>query len=105
MLLSTVIHDRELSVAMGIDVDRVYVVTFMLGAMLGALGGAYMAPMVSVAPGFGVEVIVLSFAVVVIGGRGSIPGAAIGALSGGLARAVAVHQLPEVDLYVGDAGT
>src|SRR3546814_2591409 len=70
MLLSTVIHDRELSVAMGIDVDRVYVVTFMLGAMLGALGGAYMAPMVSVAPGFGVEVIVLSFAVVVIGGMG-----------------------------------
>lgn len=99
-LLAAVIHDRELSVAMGIDVTRVYVVTFMLGAVLGALGGAYVAPMVSVAPGFGVEVIVLSFAVVVIGGMGSIPGAAIGALVVGIARAVAVHQLPEVELFV-----
>lgn len=99
-LLTAVIHDRELSVAMGIDVTRVYVLTFMLGAVLGALGGAYVAPMVSVAPGFGVEVIVLSFAVVVIGGMGSIPGAAIGALIVGIARAVAVHRLPEVELFV-----
>src|SRR3546814_3938314 len=99
MLLSTVIHDRELSVALGIHADRLYVVTFMLGAMLGSLGGAYMAPMVSVAPGFGVEVIVLSFAVVVIGGTASIPGAAVGALIVGIARAVAVHQLPEVDPF------
>ncbi len=99
-LLTAVIHDRELSVAMGINVTRVFVVTFMLGAVLGALGGAYVAPMVSVAPGFGVEVIVLSFAVVVIGGMGSIPGAAIGALIVGIARAIAVHQLPEVELFV-----
>ena len=49
-----------------------------------------------VAPGFGVEVIVLSFAVVVIGGMGSIPGAAIGALIVGIARAIAVN--PEVIL-------
>ena len=48
---------------MGIDVTTVFVVTFMLGGVLGALGGAYVAPMVSVAPGFGIEVIVLSFAV------------------------------------------
>ncbi len=99
-LLTAVIHDREVAAAMGIDVTTVYVVTFMLGAVLGALGGAYVAPMVSVAPGFGIEVIVLSFAVVVIGGMGSIPGAAIGALIVGIARAVAVHQLPEVELFV-----
>ncbi|MEQ8398504.1 branched-chain amino acid ABC transporter permease [Thalassobaculum sp.] len=99
-LLAAVIHDRELSIAMGIDVTKVYVLTFMLGAVLGALGGAYVAPMVSVAPGFGVEVIVLSFAVVVIGGMGSIPGAAIGALVVGIARAIAVHKLPEVELFV-----
>jgi len=99
-LLTAVIHDRELSVAMGINVTRVFLLTFMLGAVLGALGGAYVAPMVSVAPGFGVEVIVLSFAVVVIGGMGSIPGAAIGALIVGIARAIAVHELPEVELFV-----
>ena len=99
-LLTAVIYDRELSIAMGINVTMVFIVTFVLGAVLGALGGAYVAPMVSVAPGFGVEVIVLSFAVVVIGGMGSIPGAIIGALTVGIARAIAVHQLPEVELFV-----
>lgn len=99
-LLTAVIFDREMAVAMGIDVPKVYVVTFVIGAMLGALGGAAIAPTVSVAPGFGIEVIVLSFAVVVIGGMGSIPGAAIGALMVGTVRAIAVHQLPEVELFV-----
>ena len=99
-LLTAVIYDRELSITMGINVTRVFIVTFVLGAVLGALGGAYVAPTVSVAPGFGVEVIVLSFAVVVIGGMGSIPGAIIGALTVGIARAIAVHQLPEVELFV-----
>jgi branched-chain amino acid transport system permease protein len=75
-------------------------VTFIIGSMLAALGGAYVAPTISVAPGIGVEVIVLAFAVVVIGGMGSIPGAMIGALAVGLARAAAVHLLPEVELFV-----
>lgn len=99
-LLTAVIHDREISVAMGIDVTKVFILTFVLGAVLGALGGAYVAPTVSVAPGFGIDVIVLSFAVVVIGGMGSIPGAIIGALIVGIARAIAVHKLPEVELFV-----
>ena len=85
---------------MGIDVTKVFILTFVLGAVLGALGGAYVAPTVSVAPGFGIDVIVLSFAVVVIGGMGSIPGAIIGALIVGIARAIAVHKLPEVELFV-----
>jgi len=99
-LLIAVIHDREMAISMGINVRRVYVVTFILGAMLGALGGAYIAPTVSVAPGFGVDVVVLSFAVVAIGGMGSIPGAVIGALIVGIARAIAVHQFPQVELFV-----
>ena len=99
-LLIAVIYDREMSEAMGINVTVVYVVTFVIGAMLGALGGAYIAPTVSVTPGFGVDVIVLSFAVVVIGGMGSIPGALIGSVLVGLLRALAVHKLPEVELFV-----
>ena len=51
-------------------------------------------------PGIGVEVIVLAFAVVVIGGMGSIPGALIGSIVVGIARASAVHMLPEVELFV-----
>ena len=99
-LLLAVIHDREISQAMGIDVTRVFLVTFMIGAFLGALGGAYVAPTISVLPGIGVEVIVLAFAVVVIGGMGSIPGALIGAIVVGISRAAAVHLLPEVELFV-----
>ncbi len=98
-LLLAVIHDREMSAAMGIDVGRMYLVTFTLGTSLAAIGGALTAPTVSVVPGMGVEVIVLAFAVVVIGGLGSMPGAALGALIVGLVRSGAVHLLPEVELF------
>ncbi|HXE18528.1 branched-chain amino acid ABC transporter permease [Castellaniella sp. UC4442_H9] len=98
-LLRVVIHDREVSVAMGINVGRFYLTTFTVGAILAAIGGAITAPMISVVPGMGVEVIVLAFAVVVIGGLGSLPGAALGALIVGITRAAAVHYLPEAELF------
>ncbi len=99
-LLRTVIHDPEVSRAMGINVDRFYLVTFTFGSMLAAIGGAFTAPTVSVVPGLGVEVVVLSFAVVVIGGLGSLPGAALGAVIVGLVRSAAIHYAPEVELFV-----
>ena len=99
-LLLAVIFDREISQAMGINVTVVFTVTFIVGSILGALGGAYLAPTISVSPGIGVEVIILSFAVVVIGGMGSIPGAIIGALLVGISRAAAVHKFPEIELFV-----
>lgn len=98
-LLLAVIHDREMSAAMGINVGRTYFVTFTIGAMLAGIGGALTAPTVSVVTGMGAEVIVLAFAVVVIGGLGSLPGAALGALIVGLVRAAAVHYFPEVELF------
>jgi branched-chain amino acid transport system permease protein len=99
-LLRTVIHDPEVSRAMGINVDRFYLVTFTFGSMLAAIGGAFTAPTVSVVPGLGVEIIVLSFAVVVIGGLGSLPGAALGAVIVGLVRSAAIHYAPAVELFV-----
>jgi branched-chain amino acid transport system permease protein len=98
-LLLAVIHDREVSAALGIDVNRMFLVTFTAGATLAAVGGALTAPTVSVVPGMGVEVIVLAFAVVVTGGLGSMPGAALGALIVGLVRSAAVHFLPQVELF------
>jgi branched-chain amino acid transport system permease protein len=98
-LLIAVIHDREVSAALGIDVNRMFLVTFTVGTMLAAIGGALTAPTVSVVPGMGVEVIVLAFAVVVIGGLGSMPGAALGALIVGLVRSAAVHVVPQVELF------
>ena len=99
-LLTTVIFDRETAAAFGINVTLVYTVTFVIGAMLGALGGAVMAPKIAVTLGIGVEVIVLAFAVVAIGGMGSIEGALIGALIVGICRATAVHLFPQVELFV-----
>ncbi|MFN3656617.1 MAG: branched-chain amino acid ABC transporter permease [Pseudolabrys sp.] len=99
-LLTTVIYDRETAAAFGINVTLVYTATFVIGAMLGALGGAVMAPKISVTLGIGVEVIVLAFAVVAIGGMGSIEGALIGALIVGICRAAAVHLAPQIELFV-----
>ncbi|MEE1544673.1 MAG: branched-chain amino acid ABC transporter permease, partial [Alphaproteobacteria bacterium] len=99
-LLHAVIFDREIARALGINVTRVFTVTFVVGAMLGALGGAVTAPMLSVVPGIGVEIIVLAFAVVVIGGLGSIEGAALGALFVGFGRVLAVKYMPELELFI-----
>ncbi len=99
-LLTVVIFDREIAAAFGINVTVVYTVTFVIGAVLGALGGAIMAPKIAVTLGIGVEVIVLAFAVVAIGGMGSIEGALIGALIVGICRAAAVHLVPQVELFV-----
>jgi branched-chain amino acid transport system permease protein len=99
-LLTVVIFDREVAAAYGINVTIIYTVTFVIGAMLGALGGAVMAPKISVTLGIGVEVIVLAFAVVATGGLGSVEGALIGALIVGLCRAAAVHLVPQVELFV-----
>jgi branched-chain amino acid transport system permease protein len=98
-LVVAVIYDPEISTAIGVNVPRVYVVAFTLGAVLATLGGAFTAPMIAVVPGISVEVIVLAFAVVVIGGLGSMEGAALGALIVGLVRAAAVHLVPALELF------
>lgn len=99
-LLRAVIHDREIAVAMGVNVNAMFLATFAIGAVLGALAGALTAPAISVSPGIGVEVIVMAFAVVVVGGLGSVGGAAVGAVLVGLTRSIAVHLAPEIELFV-----
>lgn len=94
-----VIHSDEVASSMGVNVSRVYTLAFMFGIFLAALAGALTAPMISVQPGLSSGVIIVSFAVVIIGGLGSIEGAAIGALIVGLARAAAVHTWPAAELF------
>lgn len=98
--VTSVIADREISSAIGINVSKIDTFAFTLGAFLAALGGAFTAPMISVEPGSGIEVIVLAFAVVAIGGLGSAGGAALGCLLVGILRATAVHLFPELELFV-----
>src|SRR2546428_2849972 len=71
-VLISVITDREVSSALGVNVPRIYTLAFTLGAVFAALGGAFTAPMFSLVPGIGAEVIVVSFAVVAIGGAPAI---------------------------------
>jgi branched-chain amino acid transport system permease protein len=97
--VTAVVFDSEISAAMGINVPRIKLATFMVGAALGALAGALTAPKIAVSPGMGVEVIVIAFAVVVVGGLGSISGALLGAVIIGLARSVTVHLIPEVEVF------
>jgi branched-chain amino acid transport system permease protein len=98
-LVLVLIHSEEVASSMGINVSRVYMLTFTVGIFLAAMGGAFTAPMISVQPGVSVGVIIVSFAVVIIGGLGSIEGAAIGALIVGLARSFAVHMVPSAELF------
>ena len=98
-IVLAVIHSAEIASSMGVNISRVYAMAFTAGIFLAALGGAFTAPMISVSPGISVGVIIVSFAVVIIGGLGSIEGAAIGALIVGLARSLAVHLAPVAELF------
>lgn len=97
--VTAVVFDSEISAAMGIDVGRIKTGTFVVGAALAALAGTLTAPKIAVTPGMGVEVIVIAFAVVVVGGLGSIPGALIGAVAIALAHAVAAHLFPQLEVF------
>lgn len=72
--------DREAANALGMDVPFLYTVVFVFGAWLGGLGGAVAAPLRAASPGMGMEIVIMSFAVVIIGGLGSIWGAFLGSL-------------------------
>jgi branched-chain amino acid transport system permease protein len=97
-LVTSVINDREGSTAVGINVNVIYTVAFTVGALAAALGGALIAPKIAVVPQFALEVVVLAFAVIAIGGMGSLEGAALGAMIVSFARALAIHLAPEFDL-------
>ncbi len=99
-IVLAVIHNPEISGCMGVNINKVYLAAFFIGAFLAALAGSFTAPLISVQVGISVAVVIESFAVVIIGGLGSIPGAVIGALIIGMARAACVHKLPEAEIFI-----
>ena len=84
--------------ALCIDVSKVYMMVFTLGVALGTTGGALVVPATAASLDMGVELIVDAFAVVVIGGLGSMPGALVGALIVGFVRAAAIWIYPEFEV-------
>lgn len=99
-VILAVTEDREAATTIGIDARRVFLVTFMIGATLAALGGALASPTTSLVPGMGTDMIVLSFAVAATAGLGQIEGAALTALLIGLVRAYVIYLQPEFEVLV-----
>ena len=83
MIVRAGIEDSEMVDALGINVYKVFMLVFGLGAMAAGFAGVVNAPVVSVAPDVGESILVQTFVVVVIGGVGSFPGAVLGGLIAG----------------------
>jgi branched-chain amino acid transport system permease protein len=88
--------NREMVQSLGFDIAVIYRIVFALGVALAAFAGMIAAPVASVFPGMGNQVLIISFVVVVIGGIGSIRGAFVGALLIGLADTFGQVYAPEV---------
>jgi len=93
-------ENRRMSEALGVNVIWINVVIFTLGSILGTIGGALVVPTSAASLEMISEVVVEAFAVVVIGGLGSMRGALVGALIVGLMRAFAVHVYAELELLL-----
>jgi branched-chain amino acid transport system permease protein len=84
--------------ALGVDVRGVYSAVFTLGAVLGTVAGALVVPTAAASLAMAIEFVIEAFAVVVIGGLGSMRGALVGALIVGLIRALSIVFFPEVEV-------
>lgn len=93
-------EDPEMASAMGINVGRIFTISFAVGSILAALGGALSSPTIGVTIGIGADMIVLSFAVVAVAGLGHIAGAAVAALVIGVAYSMAVFFFAELSSVV-----
>lgn len=90
-------QDREMVGALGINVRLLYTGVFAVGAFLGGLGGAVLAPMGALYPGMDFDVIIEVFLVVVLGGLGSMAGTALGALIYGELKSLGILLVPELE--------
>lgn len=89
------VDDREIVGAMGINISWIFTGMFVFGAALAALGGTIGSGMLSIRPGIQDEVLLYALVVVIIGGLGSISGAAVGSVFIGLVDAFAKTYIPE----------
>ena len=83
MIVRAGIEDSVMVDSLGINVYRVFMIVFGIGAMAAGFAGIVNAPVVSLTPGVGDDILVETFVVVVIGGVGSFPGAILGGLIAG----------------------
>ncbi|MGQ4273783.1 branched-chain amino acid ABC transporter permease [Terrihabitans sp. B22-R8] len=99
-LIRAGVDDPEMVEALGINIRRVFLGTFMLGASLAGLGGMVGGAFLTLYPTADSEILVFSLAVVIIGGRGSLVGAAVGALLVGMLNTIGQVMFPELAYFV-----
>jgi branched-chain amino acid transport system permease protein len=97
-LLRATAENRAMAEALGVDVRRIYSTVFTLGAVLGTIAGALVVPTAAASLDMAIEFVIEAFAVVVIGGLGSMRGALVGALIVGLIRALSIVFFPELEV-------
>lgn len=97
-ILRATAENREMSQALGVNVRWMYASVFTLGTVLGTVGGALVVPTAAASLDMPVELVVEAFAVVVIGGLGSMRGALAGALVVGIMRALAIRYYAELEM-------
>jgi branched-chain amino acid transport system permease protein len=94
MLVRAGASNREMALAMGVDIKAVFTVVFGVGAALCAVAGALLAPLLAVQVGMGENILILAFVVIVIGGIGSVRGAFVGAVLVGVVDTIGRAFLP-----------
>lgn len=97
--------DREMISALGVDISRLYMIVFALGAALAGFAGALVGAIQSVQVGMGEPVLILAFVVIVIGGIGSIGGALIAAILVGVTDTMGRVLLPQAFAMITDAAS
>lgn len=93
-------ENRYVSSALGVNMNVVFAKVFTLGTVLGTLGGALVIPSRAAMPDMGWELMMMSFAVITIGGLGTMKGAFFGSLLVGFIRSIAIFTFPQVELLV-----
>ncbi len=93
------VDDAQMARGVGIDTSRISMFVFALGAFLAALGGVVGGAFLGVYPGLDFQILPIAFAVVIIGGMGSLGGAAIGALLVGIADNFGKALFPEISYF------
>jgi branched-chain amino acid transport system permease protein len=97
-ILRATAENRAMAEALGVDVRRVYSAVFTLGAVLGTTAGALIVPTAAASLDMAIEFVIEAFAVVVIGGLGSMRGALAGALIVGVIRGFSLVLYPEAEV-------
>ena len=93
------VDDREIIAAMGVNIRWVFTGMFVVGAALAAIGGTIGAGIISVRPGIQDDVLLYALVVVIIGGLGSVSGAAVGSVLIGLIDAFAKAWIPDLAYF------